>query len=122
MAYQGSTEIASGLIPRRASAGNDFPLMSAHHVQVGNDDTDRLDDALDSINEALDSIEDAIDSLDPGGSELPTVSASNNGAVLQVSNGAWSIGLKIVVITESDDEALQTHDQNTIYIIVRDPS
>ena len=105
MAYQGSTEIASGLIPRRASAGNDFPLISDHYIQVGDDDTSRLDDVLAAIG--------------TGGASLPPVSSSNNSAVLQVANGQWSIGIKIVVLTEADDEALPTHDPNTLYIIVR---
>ena len=44
MAYNGSTVIGSGLVPRK---NNDYPLIDAHHVQVG--DTEAPEDRLDYI-------------------------------------------------------------------------
>ena len=40
--YKGSIELASGLIPKN---GNDFPLVTARHVQVDDSGT-RLDEVL----------------------------------------------------------------------------
>lgn len=54
---------------------------------------------------------------DAASQALPPVTASDNGAVLQVINGVWGAGLKIAVLTQAEYEDISTPDANTVYII-----
>ena len=78
MAYEGSTQLASGIVQRN---GNDFPLVDASAVQVGEDEENRLDDVLSDIDSAIAALE----------TKLPDVTASDNGKFLGVSNGAYAL-------------------------------
>ena len=53
-----------------------------------------------------------------GGGSLPSVSAADNGAILQVVSGAWAKGYKIWVGAEADYTAITTKDANTLYFII----
>ena len=78
MAYEGSTQLASGIVQRN---GNDFPLVDASAVQVGDDEENRLDDVLSEMQEALDGI----------GGTVPSPSSSDNGKFLTVINGNYAL-------------------------------
>ena len=78
MAYEGSTQLASGIVQRN---GNDFPLVDASAVQVGADEDNRLDDVLNEMQEALDGI----------GGFIPIPSQADNGKFVTVANGAYSL-------------------------------
>lgn len=52
------------------------------------------------------------------GGDLPDVDTTDNGAVLQVVNGAWATGLKLWVGTQAQYDAIVTKDNGTLYIIL----
>ena len=52
------------------------------------------------------------------GGDLPDVDATDNGAVLQVVNGAWAVGMKLWVGTQAQYDAIVTKDNGTLYIIL----
>ena len=55
MAYEGSTTIGSGL---RQRGNNNYPLVHASAVQVGESENNRLDDVLSSIQSTLNGFQD----------------------------------------------------------------
>lgn len=55
---------------------------------------------------------------EPPTAELPSVTAADNGAVLQAVNGAWATGLKLWVGTQAQYDAIVTKDNGTLYIIL----
>ena len=103
--YTGCVDVIDGLRPIN---GNSFPIVQAHDVQVYEDGT-RLDEVLENIGAGggggtniltFDSVEDLPDdapegtiALVPseGAIGLPPVTADNNGAFLQVVDGAWAV-------------------------------
>ena len=78
MAYEGSTQLASGIVQRN---GNDFPLVHASAVQVDDDDQVRLDDELLILETAVDALL----------HQLPDTTAADNGKLLGVANGVYAL-------------------------------
>lgn len=99
--YKGSTVIGTGLIQR--NNGN-YPLVHANDVQVGTDSNSRLQNILDNLDGGGDvpsggttgqvlakksSSNYDLEWID-NEAALPPVSASDNGKILKVVNGAWA--------------------------------
>ena len=78
MAYEGSTQLASGIVQRN---GNTFPLVHASAVQVGEDEETRLSDVLDDLEEAIEGM----------GGQLPEPTSSDNGKFVTVINGTYAL-------------------------------
>ena len=78
MAYEGSTQLASGIVQRN---GNSFPLVHATAVQVGDDEETRLSAVLTSLQTAIAALQGL----------LPAVSSSDNGKFLSVVSGQYAL-------------------------------
>jgi len=91
MAYNGSTQLISGIIQANNKT---FPLVHADDVQVGDNASDRLPSFI-----------------------LPKVTTTNDSALLQVVDGVWSIGIKVWIGSASEYAAIRTKDARTLYFI-----
>lgn len=70
--FKASTKVPGGI--KLASSASDLPLAEAHDIMVDENDT-RLDAALDTLSRRV----------------LPSVTQADNGKVLTVKNGAWTL-------------------------------
>lgn len=83
--YNGSIELISGITQK---GGGTFPLAAAKDIQV-DESGKRLDAKLSEQDDEIERIKQSME--DEGGkTELPEVSAADNGKVLSVVGGAWA--------------------------------
>lgn len=83
--YNGSIELISGITQK---GGGDFPLAAAKDIQVDANGK-RLDTKLTEQDSEISQIKQSMEA-EGGKTELPTVSAADNGKVLSVVGGAWA--------------------------------